>query len=188
VKFTRVILAITVGAVVPLLPMAAHAKTYTSADAPNDVVALTLPGGATTPAPDRAEGDIISSQVQHKARVVILTMQYRELTPGQAALHWYGIKTGTMRRFVLLQADAAHLSGRARLFKGNDKVVRCHIGHTIDYTANTASVRVPASCLGKPRRVKVAMQFGAPNGQGQAWVDDAHNTGGWLPTYGPWVR
>jgi hypothetical protein len=188
VKLTRSAVVVVAMAAAVLTPTAAQAQAVTTPDAAGDMVLLTLPGGSTAPAPDRAEGDIISSRVQHKAKALVMTMQYRELTAGQTALHWYGIRTGAMKRFALLQADAAHPSGRVRLFKPNGKVVRCHVGHAIDYTANTATVRVPSSCLGKPRRVKVAMQVGMAISSTQIYVDDAHNTGGWIPSYGGWVR
>lgn len=187
-RLVRSAILVTAAAAVSLIPTAAHAKTYTSADQPNDVVILTLPGGTTAPAPERTEGDIVSSQVQHKARAVVLTMRYQELTAGQSAVHWYGIRTGKLTRIVLMQADSSHVGGRVRLFKPSGKPVRCHVGHSIDYTTNTATVRVPRSCLGKPRWVKVAMQAGAPTPDGKVYVDDARSNGGWLPVYGPRVR
>lgn len=181
------VLAATVAAAV-LAPTAADAKAYSSTDTSGDVVVVTMPGGSTAPAPDRTEGDIVATRVQHKARVVILTMRFRELTRGQTALHWFGIKTGKMTRIVLMPADASHPGGAARMFKPNNKAVRCHVGHAIDYTTNTATVRVPRACLGKPRWVKVAMQEAAPAGDNQAYVDDSHSNGGFLPVYGPRVR
>lgn len=183
---SAVVLAATAAAV--LVPATAQAKTYTSTDAANDVVVVTMPGGTTAPAADRTEGDIVGSQVRHKARAVVLTMHFQELTAGQTALHWYGIKTGKMTRIVLMQSDAAHPGGQARLFKPNGKTVRCHIGHAVDYTANTATVKVPRSCLGEPKWVKVAMQEASSLADNQAYVDDSHSTGGFLPVYGPRVR
>jgi hypothetical protein len=188
VKLVRsAVLVATVAATV-LAPTAADAKAHSSTDTAGDVTVVTMPGGATTPAPDRAEGDIVATQVQHKARTVVLTMRFQELTAGQTALHWYGIKTGKMTRIVLMQSDASHPNGVARLFKPDNKAVRCRIGHTIDYTANTATVKVPRSCLGKPRWVKVAMQEASPAGQSQIYVDDSISNGGFLPVYGPRVR
>ena len=187
-KLTRTaVLAATVAAV--LVPTAAQAKTYTSTDAANDVVTVTLPSGATAPAADRTEGDIVGSQVRHKARAVVLTMHFQELTAGQTALHWYGVRTSKMTRIVLLRAGLGQEGGRARLFKPNGDAVKCHVGHSIDYTANTATVRVPRSCLGKPRWVKAAMQEASPAATAnQVYVDDAQSNGGFLPVFGPRVR
>ena len=181
------VLAATVAAAV-LAPTAAQANTYNSTDGTGDVVVVTLPGGATTPAADRSEGDIVSSQVKHKARAVILTMHLQQLTAGQTALHWFGIKTGKMTRVVLFQTDATHPAGQAALFKLPAKRVACHVGHSVDYATHTVSVKVPRSCLGKPKWVRVAMQEASPTGtSGQVYVDDARNSGGFLPTYGPRV-
>jgi hypothetical protein len=189
VKLVRSAVLVATAVAAVLAPTAAQAKTYTSTDAANDVVVVTLPSGSTSPAADRAEGDIVSSVVKHKSRAVILSMHFQELTPGQTALHWYGIKTGKMTRIVLFQTDAAHPSGQAALFNPKAKRVRCRVGYSVDYTANTASVKVPRSCLGKPRWVRVAMQEGSASGTpGQSYVDDSRNTGGFLPAYGPRVR
>jgi hypothetical protein len=188
VRLIRPLVLMATAAAVALIPAAADAGSYSSVDHAHDMVVLTLPGGTTSPAPERAEGDIIASRVRHKAHVVVMTMRYQELTAGQRAVHWFGIRTGKMARFVLLATDAGHPAGRARLFKPNGKMVRCQVRHSIDYTANTATVRVPRSCLGTPRRVRAAMQYGAPISSTQTYVDDARSNGGWLPVYGPWVR
>jgi hypothetical protein len=190
VKLVRsAVLVATVAATV-LAPTAADARSHSSTDTAGDVVIVTMSDGTTTPAPDRTEGDIVGTQVRHKARVVVLTMHFQELTAGQTALHWFGIKTGKMTRIVLMPADASHPGGVARLFKPDNKAVRCRIRHTIDYTANTATVKVPRSCLGKPRWVKVAMQEASPvaGSQGQVYADDSISNGGFLPVYGPRVR
>lgn len=181
------VLGVTVAAAV-LAPTAAQAKSDTSTDTPNDVVLVTMPGGSATPAPARREGDILGTTVQHKARAVVLTMRLQELTPGQTALHWFGIKTGKMTRVVIMQSDAGHPGGRARLFKLNGKTVRCRVPHVVDYTANTVTVKVSRSCLGKPRWVKVAMQEATPVSDNQVYVDDSHSNGGFLPVYGKRVR
>jgi hypothetical protein len=171
----------------PLIPTAAQANTYTYQDQPNDIVKVTMPAGTTEPAPERTQGDIVSSQVKHKARKVILTMRYQELTPDQVSIHWYGIRTGKMARIAILHATPSHPAGKVRLFKPNGKPVTCQVGHSIDYTANTATVRVPRSCLGNPRWVKVAMQEATPISQTEIYVDDSRSTGGMLPLYGPRV-
>jgi hypothetical protein len=188
VRLIRPFVLIATAAAVALVPTAADARSYSSVDQPHDMVVLTMPGGTTTPAPEQAEGDIVGSQVRHRAHAVVMTLRYQELTAGHQAVHWFGLRTGKMARFVLLATDADHPAGRARLFRPNGKMVRCHVRHSLDYTANTATVRVPRSCLGTPRRVRAAMQYAAPISQTQTYVDDARSTGGWLPVYGPWVR
>jgi hypothetical protein len=187
-KFVRsVVLGVTVAAAV-LAPTAAEAKSYTSTDTANDVVDVTMPAGSTTPAPDRAEGDILATRVVHKARVVVLTMRFQQLTRGQTALHWYGIRTGKITRVAIMQSDAGHPGGVVRLFKPNGNKVSCRVGHVMDYTAKTATVKVPRSCLGRPRWVKVAMQEATPVSSSQIYVDDSRSKGGFLPVYGPRVR
>jgi hypothetical protein len=179
--------AVLLAAAVVLAPAAAEANTYSYTDQTADVVQVTLPAGSTTPAPDRTQGDIVSSRVKHAAHKVVLTIRYQALDPGQPAIHWYGIRTGKMARFAVIEATPAHPAGRVRLFKPNGKPVSCQVGHAIDYTAKTATVRVPRSCLGKPRWVKVAMQEATPVSETELYIDDSRSNGGMLPLYGPRV-
>jgi hypothetical protein len=187
--FVRSAILVTAAALVPLMPVAAHAKTYTYEDQTGDVVLFSTATGTTSPAPTQVEGDIVWSQVRHKARKVVLTMRLQELTTANPALHWYGIRTGKMKRIVLLEGAPGHWGGKVALFKPSGKKVSCRVTRTIDYTANTATVRVPRSCLGRPRWVKVAMQEATPGPtEKTVYVDDARSTGGVIPVYGPKVR
>jgi hypothetical protein len=187
-KFVRSALVVAAATLVPLVPTAAHADKYTFTDHTGDVVTYAK-DGTTTPAPDQVEGDIAWSKVQHKSRKVVLTMRLRELNTGTPAIHWYAIRTGKMKRIVLLEAAAGHWGGKVALFKPTGKKVRCTVGRTIDYTSNTATVRVPRSCLGKPRWVKVAMQEASPGPDANTvYVDDARGNGGVNPVWSPKVR
>jgi hypothetical protein len=72
--------------------------------------------------------------------------------------------------------------------------VACKVKHTIDYTAHTVVVKVPRSCLGKPRWVRVGMAGFTGNGTGDSslvYVDDALTNGTIAqrgPQYSPKVR
>jgi hypothetical protein len=186
-KFVRSALVVAAATMVPLVPTAASANTYTYTDHTEDVV-LYHSNGTTSPASTQVEGDIAWTKVRHKARKVVLTIRLRELTTGHSSLHWYGIRTGKMKRIVLLEGAAGHWGGKVALFKPTGKRVKCNVGRTIDYTANTATVRVPRSCLGRPRWVKVAMQEASPGPENNsAYVDDSRSNGGVVPVFGPRV-
>jgi len=171
---------VVAAAAVALAPTAAQAATYRHSDAPGDVTSYTTATDTGTPAPDRVEGDVAWNKVRHGSRVVTLTMGYRELTTVDEKLHAYAIHTSKMTRYVYVLAGAGHWAGKVRMTNAHDKPVRCHVTRRIDYTANTATVRIPRSCLGTPRWVKAAMfvaSFPSPTVQFPMYVDDAGSNG-----------
>lgn len=180
-KLARTILAVAVGALVPLVPTAAHANRYTHEDGTGDVFSAPYNSTAFTPAPDRAVGDVVSSSIQHKRRVVVMQLRYLDLEPSSEFNgHVFVIRTPTMRRIVALVATSAFPNGRAQMTKPNRKKVTCHIPHRIDYSLNTATVAVPRSCLGNPRWVRVGMagtSFTGFTGADTMWFDDALGSG-----------
>ena len=180
-KIVRSAVLVAAAAIVALAPTAAHADNYSHTDPVGDATSYTTATDTTgTPAPDRVEGDVAWNKVRHGARAVTLTMRYRELTTADEKLHAYAIHTSKMTRYVYLYAGAGHWGGRVAMTNAHDKHVRCHVTRNIDYTANTATVRIPRSCLGRPRWVKTAMFVGAfpsPTAQFPMYVDDANSNG-----------
>ena len=179
-KIVRSAVLVAAAAVVALAPTAAQAKSYSHTDATGDATSYATATDTGTPAPDRAEGDVAWSKTRHGARALTLTMGYRELTTADEKLHAYAIHTSKMTRYVYLYAGAGHWGGKVAMTNAHDKHVRCHVTRKIDYTANTASVRIPRSCLGRPRWVKTAMFVGAfPSSTVQfpTYVDDANSDG-----------
>ena len=178
-KFARTALVVLAGALVPLVPTAAHADRYVHTDATADVVSFSDPSATTgTPVPERTEGDIAWTKTRHRSRMVIMTMRYQELTTVDEKIHGYGIRTGQMKRFVYVYSGAGHWGGKAVMTTARGKTVKCRITRKVDYTANTATVWVPRSCLGKPRWVKTAMfdaAFESATSQGMTYIDDGHN-------------
>jgi len=198
VKFVRSALLACAAATLPLMPVTAEANSYTHTDATGDMLAFAGESETGTPAPDQANMDIATSTVKHKARVVIMQMTYRDLAAvSQDAMagHYFAIKTPTMRRVVVLFTGSVFGNGgKAKLTKPDGKTVACKVRHTIDYTAHTIVVKVPRSCLGKPRWVKVGMAGFTSHGEGDssiAYVDDALTNGtigARGPSYTPKIR
>jgi hypothetical protein len=192
VKLSRAIITVAVAAVVPLLPAAAYADRYTHADPAGDVASTVGQSDTYTPAPERVEGDVISSTVKHGARTVVMTLVYRDLSDSaEVDGHVYFVHTSKMNRVVRLYANSTNPGGKAVLTKANGKKVSCHVRRHIDYNLNTAKVIVPRSCLGQPRWVKVGMgsvMFSAAGASGPVWIDDALSTGtNGRAVYGPKV-
>jgi hypothetical protein len=154
-KLVRSALVVAAAITVPLVPTAAHADKYVHLDAPGDVVSFT--STSDTAAPDQTNGDITRSTVRHRARKVVLTMRFRDLNGSGYTVYAYAIRTGKMTRHVSLVTIPGHHRGKVLMTTAKGKTVRCRTTRSIDYTANTATVGIPRSCLGRPRWVKVGM-------------------------------
>ncbi len=190
-KLVRSALAVSAMTLVSLAPTAAHADKKVMLDATYDTVKYAQTG--QTIQPTRAEGDIVRSVVVHKAKRVVMSMSFSELTPaGIGAFHVFTIKTPTMTRTVALQTVPDYWDGRTFFYKGvAGNAANClGIHHKIDYTANTATVSVPRRCLHNPKWVKVAMQHNDSPTHYDTYMDDALTDGHVesQPVYGPKVR
>jgi hypothetical protein len=187
-KFVRSALVVAAAAMVPLVPTAAHANTYTHTDATGDAVAFT--SSTDTVTPEQANGDIAWSKVRHKSRKVVLTMRYRDLNGSGYTVHYYAIRTNKMKRQVSLVTYPGHTQGKVVMSNSHGKTVRCHVTRSIDYTAKTATVRIPRSCLGRPRWVKVGMAFltSPTKNFATGFADDAGTNGDFVsPAWSPKV-
>jgi hypothetical protein len=165
-----------------------------STDSAGDVVSFPVSGAgvpAATPAPERVLGDILGSSVTHRRRNVVLQLRYRELdATGAAGGHLFVIRTSRTQRLVTVYTGAGFWDGRVQVEDARGKVVRCRVGRRIDYTANTATVVVPRSCLGKPSWVRVGMAGLTFDSLDSVFADDARTHGGLgaNPALGPRVR
>lgn len=186
-NLVRTALVATAVALMTLVPSAAHAEKRVFEDPSGDVLKLVDPqAGTTEPAPGRVEGDIVRSSVRHKARRVLLTMRFQELTrEGIGQLFGYGIRTAKMTRYVTVDTGPGHWGGKVTVTKPNGKKVRCSVTRTIDYASNTAAVSVPRACIGKPRWVKASMREGSFVSDSEIYFDDAL-TSGKLTRYPVW--
>lgn len=198
-RFLRLVILVTTVAMVMLVPTAAQAKSYSHVDPTGDVVSFVGQSETPTPAPDRASGDIVGSSVKHKAKKVIVRVQYRDLVAGDdVTLHIFEFKTSAMRREVMFFAGSVFGSGgsKAKLTKPDGTKVPCKVARRIDYSLHTVTVKVPRSCLDRPKWVQVGMgtavvtSFGGAPADTTTFVDDAMTNGtiaGRGPRLGPKV-
>lgn len=180
-----------------MAPTSAHAGTYHHSDAAHDVVTFTDDDGHVTAAPDRANGDIVTSGVTYGSKRVTLAMKYAAIDKSEdLAEHFFSIVTskGKVRTFLLL-ASSNHPQGSLIRTTGRGKKFSCKGVHwSIGYGARIVSLSVPARCLGKPKWVRGAMlsldvdDFAPDNPP--AFLDDSNTTGftdDSTPRYGPRV-
>jgi hypothetical protein len=192
-RLVRTALVVATALAVPLIPTAAEANTYRHSDAANDVVAF-APGATTpTPQPDRANGDVIASTVKHKRTKIIAQMAYRDLANVDGVNgHVFLIKSNKLTRVVTV-VSLPNVPSRVVVTKPSGKKVSCKAKRYLDYSLKTVTVKVPRSCLGNPRWVKVGMasvfMTGLTSSDTQ-YVDDALTSGGVSgnkPAYSPKV-
>jgi hypothetical protein len=189
-RFVRRVLA--TGAVVALLcpPVAASADSVTRADAVGDVARSPVGSTASSPAPGRADGDIVSTRVTHGAHRIWIGLRLRDLTTTtNGNFHRFWILSDRRFRAVEIDAFPGHWAGHAVMTTRNGQVVGCAVSHRIDYVEHRVVLSIPRSCLGhRPAWVRVAARSTVA-GTTYAYTDDARATGlGRLVVYGPRVR
>ena len=149
-----------------LVPSAVQADSYVRPDAARDVHSYDQSFNEAT-APDRAEGDILSSGVVHGRRRVAMAMRFAQLIhSGHGATYTFLIGTKHMRRYLFLDTSPGHWRGLKLFSNGGAHPEKCRgIGWSIDYRANLVRASVPRRCLRRPKWVHVGM--GA-----NSWLND----------------
>jgi hypothetical protein len=189
-RLVRRVLA--VGVVTALLcpPVTASADSVTRADAVGDVARSPVGSTVSSPAPGRADGDVVSIRVSHGAHKIWISLRMRDLTTtGNGNFHRFWILSDRRFRAVAIDAFPNHWAGRAVMTTRSGRVAGCAVSHRIDYVTHRVVVSVPRSCLGhRPVWVRVAARSTVA-GTTYAYTDDARTTGlGPLVVYGPRVR
>ena len=189
-KFVRSAVVVAAAAVA-LVPTAAQAAGSSHSDAVGDQhsVAVDSAGHVTdttsTPEPASTNGDITSIHVVNGSRVVKVVTRYRDLAAtGRGLLHELQILSPNRNRLVYIDAYPGRWGGKATMRTAHGKRVSCAVRHRIDYARNVIVVKVPRSCLGRPRVVKVGAATLVGDGAGKIFYDDAYRVGGeWTDTF-----
>lgn len=184
-KLVRSAVLVTAAAAVSLMPTAALADTSGHRDATGDLmsVAYDPATGNVTDSPSTAEptktlGDISKVGVVHSDRTVKITLRFRDLSAaGFEQVHEFAIASPNRNRLVYVVAYPGHWGGKATMRTPHGKKVSCSLHHRIDYGHNTVTVKVPRSCLGRPKVVKVGAATLVGYGS-KIYYDDAYATGG----------
>ena len=176
-----------------LVPVAAHAGTYSAPDASGDVVMYDFSGDSETPVkvPDRTDGDIVNSRVVHGPNRLTMEVRYRDLVAsGGTIVHDFRIGTNNHRvREIGIVAGPGKWQGRHVVVNKRGKRVRCHGVHwSLQYGANLVRVSVPRRCLGNPKWVHVGIGTLEETGS-SLYLDDANTNGtfGETTKWGPRV-
>ncbi len=163
----------------PLLVVpAAHADALTWEDGTGDMWRSNdEDGDAWTPAPGHRNGDVIKVKVAHRSRAILIRQSFVDLRrSGSHHLLVGRIRTDSgLRRAFDVRADRRDWDGELDFRRGNGRRDRCGATHTLDYFADSATVRIPRRCLDGPKWVQVKLanaHFGR-----EVWADNPHGPG-----------
>ena len=188
-KLLTAVVAIAAG-LATFAPTVANADSYVRHDAVKDVVAFDETEEQTA-APDRSEGDIVTSGASHRPRKLRLAMGFASLThASEFSGYLFTVRTNERKlRTVMVFAGPGMWNGQASMMSRHGRVKCRGLATRIDYTAHRMSVTIPRRCLSAPRWVQVGMA--AVTGQDEkSYVDDALSKGtlGNNLVWGPRVR
>lgn len=165
---------------------AAGAGTWSHTDATGDVLAVdpVQNDATTTPAPDRATGDIRKVVIKHTARKVVVRVGMRAWLTGRGwavvghivtprtRYEVRGIRPSDKgRKFVVL----VHKPGP------REKSLRCRgLAATENAAGGVLTFTVPRSCLGAPKWVRVNASTYDWDGPERTFADDGMDDVGWI--------
>lgn len=179
---SSILVAVTAAAVA-VIPTAAIADANRHVDAVGDVQSVVVDAqGHITDATSIPEsttlGDITMVRAANQARQVKVVVRFAELTrSGDGQEHAIGIPSTAKNRLVVVDAFPGHWGGKARLYTARGKKVGCTVRHRIDYDRNKLVVKVPQSCMGHPKVIKVGARTFIGQGTKLFW-DDGYATRG----------
>lgn len=216
------LLGVTAFALVLLAPSAARADGWGSGDPSGDVDGFRYepepaPCGTITDldASSETNEDITRVAVRHTRRVVVVTAHFRDLTSEAEQLFTVNVRTpgggyvldldrpepatGAWSTEVGLSTEPIYPDpddvGECGFFGVVSTGIRCRLGHDIGFATDTIRFRVPRTCLGNPRWVRVAAEadhFVNAVDSYDIYSDEWDNHGVelsyWLPPFGPRVR
>lgn len=170
---------------VVLVPSAAHADSSGHRDAAGDVRSVAYDattgkaiGSPSTAEPATALGDLAKIKVSHGRSSLEFVLRYRELVKaGFRHVHEVVIVTPDSARYVDVVAGPGGWKGKAQMSKPSGKKVSCSVGRRIDYGDNTVTIKVPRSCVGNPKVVRIGA-VGLIGYDTKIYYDDAYGVGG----------
>ncbi|WP_408895993.1 hypothetical protein ACJ5H2_13870 [Nocardioides sp. R1-1] len=163
----------------------AAAQTWTHTDATGDVLDLTLSDHdvvGAAPAPDRAEGDVHTVVVKHTRGKVKVRTAMRALPAARGWVTVGHIVTphGRYEARAIFLVEGGRSLFLVRKPGRKESLARCSgLRGVFDRTGGTVSLRVPRSCLGNPRWVRVNVSVYDWNGDFSTYADDAMDPAGW---------
>jgi hypothetical protein len=183
--------ALTTIALLGIAAAPAGAALLTLHDPSGDMWQQPADGSTTTKAPNSQRGDVLSARIRYAPRKITVTTRYVDVArAGRYANYTTRLQSGQrMIREVTVETGPGSWKGHIRVFRGNgDLAAGCHAGRSIDYTANTVQVTVPASCLNRPRFVRANINDSRANANGTFFLDNPQNQQAHSRTWTHWIH
>jgi hypothetical protein len=139
------------------------------------------------PVGDSTSVDISRVRVVHRHAVAVRVHSAVPLAAGQVYTFWIGTGRGTRPTYAVTFRANSDFGGQLAIVESfgrrPSRFVDCPgmRAHADMFDDRPVSVRIPRTCLGDPRRVRVAVRF----------ADEQTGDVDWAPerrTFGPWVR
>jgi hypothetical protein len=167
----------------PSSPSGRGETTLLLPDARGDVVSI---GGEAEdfsegiPAPQRKDGDILSTKVEHRATQLRIRVEIARLVRrSKVANYRLGAELKTNAGTWGLEDDMGGRGGKSRpiLYLG-EVPVPCDVDRSIDYANRTSTLIIPRACLGgDPAWVQISLSLVTRQPHGVATLDDAQTAG-----------
>lgn len=181
---------VTIGAVVALCAPAAgaQAQTWTHTDSAGDVAVVI--NSRSQPAPNQRVPDIRRVVARHTTTQVVVRFGMRSSMPQGNWFVAIGVWTGAHPYSIYMWGKGNDRTS-VRLEEdgpGGRGAISCRgMRVNIDRTGTQVAAIVPRTCLGRPRRVRVAIWVDALI-RGRTYVDDGLRRGDGELTRSPWIR
>jgi hypothetical protein len=129
---------------------------------------------------DLPPADVTRAVVSHRTHAVVVRARYDDLRRIGVQKYWTGIATRRGDYFVEVVSRPGSRAGRHTLYDGpaGSKLACGRLSHDIDYAEDVVRVRVPRSCLDRPRWVRVNIGNLLVTGQKpnrKFYADNPHN-------------
>lgn len=116
------------------------------------------------PAPRQTWGDIIGTRVRHTARQLVVQVRFVTLQPQTTRFRNPLLRLGTtvttntgLRRDVEFWIPDEDPTLPKIQMLSNSEPFACHLSHTVNADHGIATLRIPRTCLGTPKFVRVAV-------------------------------
>ena len=126
-------------------------------DGSGDVWKVNLRTSHWTPVGERPAADVRRAAITHRARAVVLRTRFVNLRRIGVQTFWAGIETPAGDYYTEVTSKPGNRAGRHALYDepGGQRTGCAGLSHRIDYPHDTVTVRVPRSCLDRPRWVSL---------------------------------
>jgi hypothetical protein len=151
--------ALAAGLVVLVSP-AAHAATRDLTDPTGDVMTATVDSNGNVTKYNRehgAEGDITFARIQHTATQVVVYIRYAQLSVPKQYGEFSYLLEGNNHQQAIADVETRHAQPQGMGFAGNmTKDHQCAMAYHINYGADSVSMRLPRTCLGNAKYVRLS--------------------------------